>query len=71
MENKTLNYTYKFIYDNEFNCEWTIMEVLNDDFKRLWTLKQLQKHHSEMPFYAQSHMQTKEYVLQNYPELLL
>jgi hypothetical protein len=47
------------------------LEILGDDWLRLWTVNELQKDNNSVPFEKKSHLRTRKWVEQNRPELLL
>lgn len=65
-----LNFKYDIMYDVDYDI-LSILETLDDDWLRLWTVNELRRHNDSVPFEKQSHLRTKKWVEQNRPELLL
>lgn len=75
-----MNYTYE-IKDSGLHYEMTIIEYLNDEYKEIWYLYYLknnykpymdpQKPDSHNENLKNSFVRTKDWVLQNHPELML
>jgi hypothetical protein len=65
-----LNFKYNVMYDVDYDIS-SVLEILGDDWLRLWTVNELQRHNDSVPFEKQSHLRTRKWVEQNRPELLL